>query len=272
MVGFSGRDLRGLARWFGRLSVRTRAILGGGAVLLVALLVWGVLNAQQEARLVSMDPDVIPSNPALMKFAEGAGRHVFNSHCATCHGREGQGHNSWGVPNLTDKDYLYGDGNISDEETVALYGIRAPNSHTAALASMPAFARPVPYAKEPLLKPLSPDDIRDMVQYLKFRAGRPANADAANRGAAVFADRGGCFDCHTGDGRGDPAIGAPNLVDNVWLYGDGSDKWIFDSIAFGRAGYCPAWFGKLSAAKIREVAVYIYSLSHGAAQPKPSIP
>jgi len=270
MVGVRLRDLRAFGRWFGALSPLKRALLGLGLVALVALIVWAILNAQQEARLVSADPDNTP--PALASWGAARGRGVFAAHCAACHGPDGQGHTNQGVANLTDNDWLYGDGEVSDIEAVALYGIRAPNSHTWRLADMPAYSHPLPYAREPLIQPLTPDDIRDVIQFLHVTQGKTADGAAAARGAAIFANRGGCYDCHGHDAHGDPAIGAPNLTDSIWLYGDGSDHWIFETIAHGRAGVCPAWFGRLSAVKIREVSLYIYSLSHGASQPKPSLP
>ena len=79
------------------------------------------------------------------------------------------------------------------------------------------------------------------------------------------------LDWHAGDAHGDNSNGGPNLVDKVWLYGDGDPKTIFNSIAYGRAGFCPAWEGKLRPAKIREVALYVYSLSHGS-PPQPTTP
>jgi len=48
----------------------------------------------------------------------------------------------------------------------------------------------------------------------------------------------------------------------ITLYGDGSREALFLSIAFGRQGVCPAWIKKMSAAAIRETAVYVYSISH----------
>ena len=121
------------------------------------------------------------------------------------------------------------------------------------------------------ITPFDRGDIQDLIQFLHSVGGKPSDATSATRGAAIFAGRGGCWDCHAGDARGDPAIGAPNLIDSVWLYGDGSDKWIFQSIAQGRAGQCPGWSGRLSPVKIRELSLYVYSLSHGSAQPKPSL-
>ena len=270
MVGVRLRDIRALGRWIGALSGLRRALLAAGVVAFIAFTAWALLNAQQETQLVSADPDNTP--PALMSWGAARGRGVFAAHCAVCHGQDASGHANQGVANLTDRDWLYGEGDVTEIEAVVLYGIRAPNSHTWRLADMPAYARRVPYAREPLIQALTPDDINDVIQFLHVAGGRTGDGAAAARGAAIFANRGGCYDCHGHDAHGDPAIGAPNLTDAIWLYGDGSDHAIFETIAHGRAGVCPTWFGRLSAVKIREVALYVYSISHGASQPKPSPP
>jgi cytochrome c oxidase cbb3-type subunit 3 len=241
------------------------AVLGG-------LLVWAVLNGRADAALVKVDPDDAPANAALMRVGVQRGRAVFKSRCASCHGPEGQGRYTLGAANLTDKDWLFGQGDVSDIENVVLYGIRAPNARTWKLADMPAFARPVPYPREPTMKPLKPGDIDDVIAFMRSLQGLKADPEAAPRGAAIYSDRGGCYDCHAHDARGDGAIGAPNLTDLIWLYGDGGTQWIYDSIAYGRAGVMPAWFDRLSPAQIRAVSLYVYSLSHGSAQPKPSLP
>jgi cytochrome c oxidase cbb3-type subunit 3 len=272
MVGVGRRDIAALSAWIGRLSPRARLLAAAGLAALAALIAWAVLNAQQEARLLRADPDALTTDAAATRLALGPGRATFRQNCASCHGPSGQGHPSWGVPNLTDKDWLYGEGHVSDIENVVRYGIRAQNSRTWRLADMPAFGRPQPYPREPAIKPLSPGDIGDVMQFLKSLRGAQADGDAAQRGAKIFADRGGCYDCHARDGRGDPAIGAPNLTDDIWLYGDGSDPWIYRSIAFGRGGVCPAWFDRMSPIKIREVALYVFSLSNGGSPPKPSLP
>jgi cytochrome c oxidase cbb3-type subunit 3 len=62
--------------------------------------------------------------------------------------------------------------------------------------------------------------------------------------------------------RGDSAIGVPNLIDKITLYGDGSRQTLFMSIADGRQGVCPAWVAQISPAGVRELALYVYSLSH----------
>ena len=272
MVGVSRRDLSAVARWFGGLGRRTRAAILVCLALAAVGIAWAIYTGHQDGRLVRADPDSLPAQTQLMSYAVGHGRGLYQSHCSSCHGAEGQGRHNLGAPNLTDKDYLYGDGEVSDIETVVLYGIRAPDSRTWRLADMPGFAKPVPYDREKAIKPLSPGDITDLIQFLHSIGGKTSEPAAATRGAAIFAGRGGCWDCHANDAKGDPAIGAPDLADDIWLYGDGSDKWIFQSIAEGRAGLCPGWSGRLSPVKIRELALYVYSLSHGSAQPQSSQP
>ena len=166
MVGVSRKDIAALGRWFGGLSLRLRAIILTGLAMIALALTWVVLNAQQEARLVRSDPDSLPGKPALMHYAVDRGRSLFESRCTSCHGQNGQGRYTLGAANLTDKDYLYGEGQVSDIETVVLYGIRAPNGRTWKLADMPAFGTPKPYAREAAIKPLSPGDIRDVIQFL----------------------------------------------------------------------------------------------------------
>jgi cytochrome c oxidase cbb3-type subunit 3 len=228
-------------------------------------LVWaaaGFLSSSRlEAQLVRSDPDAVPAQARLIRFAAARGAGVFKGQCAGCHGVEGKGNTARGVPDLTDADWLYGSGKVSDIEKVAYYGIRARSPRGWNLAVMPGFARPVPSASEQLA-PLSPDEIASVTAFLQSREGRPEAPAAAEAGRGIFAGKGGCYDCHANDARGDPAIGAPNLVDKVWLYGDGGRQAIFDSIAYGRHGVCPARAGRLSALRLREVSLYVFALSH----------
>ena len=93
--------------------------------------------------------------------------------------------------------------------------------------------------------------------------GRTGGRGRRSRGAgAVRPGTAGCYDCHSLDAKGDSAIGAPNLSDAITLYGDGSREALHMSIAYGRQGVCPAWINRASAARIRELALYIYSISH----------
>jgi len=109
---------------------------------------------------------------------------------------------------------------------------------------------------------MSPADMHDVIAYLFKAEGRRAEPAAASRGAAIYAGRGGCYDCHAADAQGDTAIGAPNLSDSIWLYGDGSAQAIFDTLEGGRQGICPAWAGRLKPEDILDVSVFVRTLSN----------
>jgi cytochrome c oxidase cbb3-type subunit III len=233
--------------------------LGGLLGLLAAA---SVTTYRLDAKILRHDPDTIRGDPLLMRVAAWRGNPTFRFHCASCHGADGAGDRARGIPNLTDDDWLYGEGSVSDIERVVAYGIRSDNATAWNLAIMPAFAHPRPSLTDAKLPPLSPGRIRDVIEYLYVMQNLPADTDAAARGALVYHVTGGCYDCHSGDAKGDTAIGAPNLTDRITLYGDGSRTALFDSIANGRQGICPAWINVLSAAALRDVSLYVFSLSH----------
>ena len=218
---------------------RSFAVTGLVVMLVAGGAVYYVQQRDLRAQLVRADPETIPGDAKLRAFAISYARPVYAGNCAACHGDRMQGDPGYGVPNLTTGDWLYGEGHVSEIERTILFGIRASNGRTLNFADMPAFAQPVPYRRYQI-DPLGPDDIGDVVMYLFKEGGRPADAAAAARGAKIFADRGQCFDCHSGDAKGDAAIGAPNLVDDTWLHGHGSFDDIYAVIAHGSAGVCPA--------------------------------
>jgi cytochrome c oxidase cbb3-type subunit 3 len=166
-----------------------------------------------------------------------------------------------GAPDLTDKDWLYGEGSVSQIQQTITYGVRSGDPKGRSLASMPAFAHPDPAGREKV-NPLAPGEIDDLVAFLFSIENRPADAAAAARGALLYSGKGVCYDCHSRDAQGDQAIGAPNLSDNIWLYGDGSDRSVFRSVAQGRAGICPAWGQRFGPATLRALAVFVYAKSH----------
>lgn len=234
-------------------------------VLILALLLGAAVvgaDSYAERQLLRADPDAVPSDPMLLRFAADRGGALYMARCAACHGPSGFGDPAEGVPNLTDDDWLYGSGRVAEIERVIDYGIRSRNPKAWNLAIMPAYARPRPNPADANIQPLSPREIDDLVEFLMHKQGQPADANSASRGATLFAGRGGCYDCHSIDAKGDSAIGAPNLSDAITLYGDGSRDALHMSIAYGRRGVCPAWINHVSAAGIRELALYVYSISH----------
>jgi cytochrome c oxidase cbb3-type subunit 3 len=241
----------------------------GAVVILMSILIGAAVfaeNADVERKLLRSDPDSLSTDAALLGFAVARGAPLFSAHCAACHDANGIGAPARGVPNLTDGDWLYGSGKVGEIERVVNYGIRSRNPKAWNLAIMPAYARPQPSPMDIGIQPLSPIDIGDLIEFLMRAQRRQAEAASAARGAALFAGHGGCFDCHSVDAKGDPAIGAPNLTDAVTLYGDGSRNALAASIAYGRQGVCPAFINRLGPAAVRELAVYVYSISHRGAQ------
>lgn len=243
-----------------------RMIVLAAAWAALAALVLGY-SATQEGLLVRADPGAISSMPALEALAVARGRPLFGARCSGCHGAEGRGDPGRGVPDLTDGDWLYGSGTVQDIEQIVRYGIRSHHPKSWDLAFMPAYATARPSSRDVRIEPLTPGDIRDVVERLLQLQGSPADATAAARGAQIFLGRGACYDCHATDAKGDPAIGSPNLTDRITLYGDGSRGSLARSIEAGRHGMCPAWERRLSAAAIREVSVFVYRLSHRSAGP-----
>lgn len=236
------------------------------AVGLVALVLLGLLAQQiytkaMYARLLRADAERSSDDPALVRFATGQAKAVIAKHCASCHGDNLQGDRARGIPNLTDKDWLYGSGRIPELEQTILYGIRSGTPRAWNLAVMPAFGTANP-SKSYKVEPLTPQQIKDVVQYMLLIEDRPADPEAAKRGLVVYTNTGECFDCHANDGAGDQAIGAPNLIDNIWLYGDGSPQSLFNSVARGHQGVCPSWVRRLTPGEIRALAVYIHVVSH----------
>lgn len=228
-------------------------------LLLAVLLVRHVLPQTARAAMVRADPDMVLAEPALAAVALPLGRSVFARHCARCHGIAGDADAARGVPSLRDGEHLYGEGRVAEIESIVRHGIRSGDRKGWNLAAMPAYASARPYAAEPI-PPLTPQATEDVTQFLLGLARRSTDDAAAARGRRIYGGSGGCWDCHGVDARGDPAVGAPDLADPVWLYG-GTAPAIRRSIAYGRGGTSPAFAGALDAAAIRAVSAYVASLS-----------
>ena len=244
-----------------RVGWKTAAGLAAAAFVIAVGAVHFVREANLRARLMRADPDTIAGITELRDFAVAIGQPAYDRHCAVCHGARMQGDRNRGAPNLADSDWLYGEGRAAQIENIILHGIRSGDPKGWNQADMPAFAEPVPY-KRTRIAPLEPKEISDVVEFLLLKAGKPGDAAAAARGSDIFNARGQCFDCHAADAKGDAAIGAPNLIDDIWLIGDGSREDIFGVVAHGSSGFCPAWAGQLDAATVRSLAVLVYLASH----------
>ncbi len=210
---------------------------------------------RMENRLLDTWPEVAALDPKLVRFATSLATPALDSHCAGCHGPDLRGDRVRGTPDLTDREWLYGDGSVAEIEQTILHGIRSGDHRGHDLADMPGFLLPEPYRRYHIGS-LSPPQIGDLVAFIRQLNGRATpDAPAAARGAALY-DSAQCYDCHTASAQGDPAIGAPSLRPHAWLYGDEAAA-LGDVIAYGRRGVCPAWAGRLPPATIRAIAIYL---------------
>jgi cytochrome c oxidase cbb3-type subunit III len=230
------------------------------SVLVLCAVLAHVYGGQKlKARFLLAPPDRIAVEPDLLAYALPQGHAAFDEHCAGCHGIHLHGDPTRGVPDLVDHDWLYGTGRIGEIERVMLYGIRSGNSKGENLADMPAFATPIPYSRY-AIEPLTRGEVADVVALIySFQHRTAVDATTIDRGSAIYHGKGFCFDCHGDNAKGDSAIGAPNLTDGIWLYGDGSMDTIRRSVERGLRGVCPAWISRLPPDTIRSIAVYINS-------------
>jgi cytochrome c oxidase cbb3-type subunit 3 len=167
--------------------------------------------------------------------AMAIGERLFANNCATCHGSDARG--SKGFPNLTDGDWLWG----GQPETIA------QTIKDGRQGVMPPMAEALGTG----------DDVRNVAHYVLSLSGSPHNSLAAQLGREKFA---ACAACHGAEGKGNPALGAPNLTDKVWLHGWGEQA-IVAQIQRGKTNVMPAHGERLSAEQIQVLSAYVWSLS-----------
>jgi len=183
----------------------------------------------------------------LFQFALAGGAAAFGDNCSGCHGRGAQG--ATGYPNLNDDDWIWG-GTVEEIEHTIAYGIRSGHEQ-ARDSAMPRFG---------LDGILEPAAIADVVNYVRSLSGGDVDKEAAARGQATFAEQ--CAACHGEDGKGIKEMGAPNLSDAIWLYGN-SQEAVTQSVTTGRGGAMPAWAPRLDPVTVKMLAVYVHSLGGG---------
>jgi cytochrome c oxidase cbb3-type subunit 3 len=177
-----------------------------------------------------------PAQLMASEEAMGIGRRLFANNCAQCHGSDGRG--AKGFPNLTDSEWQWGEG--YDNILIALKQGRQAN--------MP-----------PLAAALGEEGLPQVVAYVQSLSGQPVDAAQAAAGQARFAV---CIACHGPDGKGNPLLGAPDLTNDIWLYG-GDAATIAETITNGRNGVMPSHADILDQEQRRMVSAYVLSLSQG---------
>ena len=205
-------------------------------------------RSQMMTRLAAASLQEIESTPALLDFSRALGGRAFADNCAPCHGAGGGG--AKGYPNLNDNDWLWG-GTLDDISQTITHGVRAGDDK-GHQGSMPAFGR------DGMLKR---EDILLVADYVRSLSGLSTTPGAdLTRGAKIFSDN--CAPCHGPEGKGNRSVGAPNLTDQIWLYGSDA-KTIVDGIWNGHGGVMPAWGEKLDPVTIKALTVYVHTFGGG---------
>ncbi len=184
------------------------------------------------ARFAAMPAVELVRSPQAMAIGE----RLFANNCAACHGADARG--SKGFPNLTDRDWLWGGTPEQIAETIT----------NGRQGMMPPMAAAVGGAQ----------DVRNVANYVLSLSGSPHDAIAANLGRAKFM---ACAACHGPDGKGNPALGAPNLTDKIWLHGWGEDA-IVAMVNNGKTNVMPAHAARFTPQQIHLLAAYVWGLSN----------
>ncbi|MBI6895887.1 cytochrome-c oxidase, cbb3-type subunit III [Pseudomonas putida] len=188
------------------------------------------------AKYAAMPVEEVAKDPQALKM----GSRLFASNCSVCHGSDAKG--SYGFPNLTDSDWRWG----GEPETIKAsimngrHGVM-PGWSTVigeqGVADVAAFV-------------LTNLDGRSLPEGVK--------ADPA-KGQEIFATN--CVACHGPEGKGTPAMGAPNLTHpQAFIYGS-SFAQLQQTIRYGRQGQMPAQHDIQGNDKVHLLAAYVYSLS-----------
>ncbi len=184
------------------------------------------------AQYAAVEVETLATNPEAVKVGE----RLYLNHCASCHGSDAEG--AKGYPNLTDLDTLWGGSGATIKAVIA----------DGRTGFMPGFAEPLG----------SEAAIKEVAHYVLSLSGRQHDSDKAVAGKVGFDTF--CAACHTPTGTGMHALGAPNLTDDVWLYG-ASESSIVKGISTGYKGVMPAHTEFLGADKVHLLDAYVFSLS-----------
>ena len=191
------------------------------------------------AKFTAMKPEDASKDPQ----AVAIGERLFMNNCAQCHGSDARGNK--GIPNLTDADWLHGGAPDKIKETLV----------KGRIGNMPPMAAAVG----------TPDDVKNVAQYVLSLSGSPHDSLQAALGKSKFA---ACAACHGMDGKGNPALGAPNLTDDIWLHGYGEAA-IVAMVNNGKVNQMPAQADKLTEAQIHVLASYVWGLSNNGKKAAP---
>jgi cytochrome c oxidase cbb3-type subunit 3 len=157
--------------------------------------------------------ETLHADPAIMASAQ----RVFDRNCAVCHGYDAAGQAAY-FPDLTDGEWQWGGSEAQIEQSIR-------QGRTAVMVGWQQV--------------LGENGVAQVVDYLGVLGTAAADGHPGQTQYNQF-----CVVCHAVDGSGNAPLGAPSLVDDVWLYGN-SNEALAHSIAFGRDGVMPAFGERL---------------------------
>jgi cytochrome c oxidase cbb3-type subunit 3 len=183
------------------------------------------------ARYSQVPVEEIHKDPAAAKM----GQRLFSSNCAVCHGSTAAG--GFGFPDLIDDVWTWGDDGQAIKQTI-LEGRKA---------AMPAYGAII-----------GDQGVGDVTSYILDLNNREADSESVKLGKNIFETY--CIACHGPGAKGMQALGAPDLTNGVWLYGNSRSRIEF-SIKNGRNGEMPGFRYTLGENKAHVLAGYVYGLS-----------
>ncbi|GLO24055.1 cytochrome-c oxidase, cbb3-type subunit III [Pseudomonas putida] len=192
------------------------------------------------AKYAAMPVEEVAKDPQALKM----GGRLFASNCSVCHGSDAKG--AFGFPNLTDKDWRWG----GEAETIKASIMNGRHG------VMPAWAEVI-----------GDQGVADVAAFvltnLDGRSLPEGNKADVVRGKEIFAAN--CVACHGPEGKGTPAMGAPDLTHpQAFIYGS-SFAQLQQTIRYGRQGQMPAQADIQGNDKVHLLAAYVYSLSQDSA-------
>ena len=163
------------------------------------------------------------------------GRRLYLNHCATCHGIGARG--AYGFPDLTDSEWLGPD----DFETIK---------------------RTILQGRTMIMPPwgtaLGESGVIATANFVRKLAGLPHDQDLARQGTDGYNTY--CAACHGSDGSGNTLLGAPDLTNDLWLYGSSLED-IAQTIEQGRSGQMPPHADILGEERAHILAGYVKGLA-----------
>lgn len=191
------------------------------------LILYAYEHSEVKRNIAEMSIKELQDNKELMNSA----KRVFKQNCIACHGENGQGQ-AMTFPNLVDHDWQWG-GSVDEIEHSIRHG------RIAVMVGWQAV--------------LGDDGITEVMKYLND-LGSESHITSTAKGKDLYLQF--CIACHGVNGEGNQLLGAPNLADDIWLYGSSDDQ-LHHTISIGRNGVMPSFDKRLSDIEIKMLVAWL---------------